>query len=90
MATDLAWGAPLTEDDLATMPDDGHRYELIDGVLIVSPSPNLNHQRCVKSLVILLEAACDADHELVVARSTSVSRQRPCSYPISWWRGRAT
>jgi Uma2 family endonuclease len=67
MATDLAWGEPLTEDDLATMPDDGHRYELIDGVLIVSPSPNLNHQRCVKSLVVLLDAACDADHELVVA-----------------------
>lgn len=66
MATDLAWGAPLTEDDLATMPDDGHRYELIDGVLIVSPAPTLNHQRCVKSMVILLDAACDADHELVV------------------------
>ena len=49
MATDLSWGEPLTEDDLAEMPDDGHRYELIDGVLIVSPSPNLAHQRCVKT-----------------------------------------
>ena len=67
MATDLAWGAPLTEDDLATMPDDGHRYELIDGTLIVSPSPSLHHQRCVKSLILLLEAACDAEHEVILA-----------------------
>ena len=65
MATDLAWGAPLTEDDLATMPDDGHRYELIDGVLIVSPSPALNHQRCVKSLVILLDGVCPAEQEVL-------------------------
>ncbi len=38
-----AWGLPhsrsLTRADLADAPDDGHRYELIDGVLIVSPAP---------------------------------------------------
>ncbi|MGI8807242.1 MAG: Uma2 family endonuclease [Acidimicrobiales bacterium] len=67
MVTDLAWGAPLTEDDLATMPEDGHRYELIEGVLIVSPSPTINHQRCVKSLAFLLDAACPAELELVIA-----------------------
>ena len=54
MATDLAWGAPLTEDDLATMPDDGHRYELIDGSLIVTPAPGLHHQICVTALGALL------------------------------------
>ncbi len=57
MVTDLSWGAPLTEDDLARMPDDGHRYELIDGVLIVSPSPRLSHQVCVGNLHLLLHAA---------------------------------
>ena len=65
MATDLAWGAPLTEDDLATMPDDGHRYELIDGVLIVSPAPSINHQRCVRSLLVLLHAARQPEHEVL-------------------------
>ncbi|MEE6305713.1 hypothetical protein V1634_02540 [Plantactinospora veratri] len=28
-----------TTDDLDAMPDDGHRRELLDGVLIMSPSP---------------------------------------------------
>jgi hypothetical protein len=31
------WGEPFTVDDLDRMPDDGRRYELIDGMLIVSP-----------------------------------------------------
>jgi Uma2 family endonuclease len=53
----LPWGAPLTEDDLATMPDDGHRYELLDGTLLVSPAPIPIHQRCVTRLLVLLDAA---------------------------------
>lgn len=65
MATDLAWGAPLTEDDLATMPDDGHRYELIDGVLIVSPAPRINHQICVMSLAVLLHGARLPEHQVL-------------------------
>lgn len=67
MATGLSWGEPLTEDDLATMPEDGHRYELIDGVLIVSPSPQLDHQRCVLSLTVLLHGARQPEHEVIVA-----------------------
>jgi len=67
MATDLTWGAPLTEDDLAAMPEDGHRYELIEGVLIVSPGPNRSHQQCVVSLVVLLHAGRAPEHEVLVA-----------------------
>ena len=67
MATDISWGAPLTEDDLAEMPDDGHRYELVDGVLLVSPSPNLGHQTCVGNLLILLHGARQAEHVVLVA-----------------------
>jgi Uma2 family endonuclease len=40
VATALPWGEPLTVDDLETMPDDGHRYELIDGVLVDVLSPS--------------------------------------------------
>ena len=53
----LPWGAPLTEDDLGAMPDDGHRYELLDGVLLVTPAPRLDHQRCLVALSSLLLSA---------------------------------
>jgi Uma2 family endonuclease len=42
---------PLTYDDLVEKPDDGQRYEIIDGELIVSPAPIANHQRVLKRLV---------------------------------------
>ena len=42
----------MTYADLAHMPDDGKRYELLEGVLTVSPSPNRKHQWVVWNLVI--------------------------------------
>lgn len=33
-----------TVDDLADFPDDGNRYELLDGVLLVTPGASLGHQ----------------------------------------------
>ncbi len=35
----------LTYDDYVRLPDDGRRYEIIDGELEVSPAPNPRHQR---------------------------------------------
>lgn len=34
----------LTYDDLRELPDDGKRYELLEGVLYMSPAPSLRHQ----------------------------------------------
>jgi Uma2 family endonuclease len=42
--------ARLTYDDLAAMPDDGLRHEIIDGVHYVTPSPNLRHQELLGRL----------------------------------------
>jgi Uma2 family endonuclease len=58
---------PLTRADLDALPDDGHRYELIDAVLIVTPAPSMPHQRVVTRLLRLLDAACPDDLEVFVA-----------------------
>ena len=47
---------PLTYDDLLEMPDDGQRYESIDGELIVTPAPAIKHQRVLRSLIRVLGA----------------------------------
>lgn len=39
-----------TVDDLEDLPDDGNRYEIIDGELFVTPSPSMNHQEAVSRL----------------------------------------
>jgi hypothetical protein len=44
---DEAWpgfGRPFTVAELDQMPSDGHRYELVDGALVVSPRPTTVHQ----------------------------------------------
>ena len=40
----------LTVEDMENMPDDQFRYELDDGVLIVSPAPSTLHQLAVARL----------------------------------------
>jgi Uma2 family endonuclease len=43
-----------TVDDLAAFPDDGNRYELVDGILLVTPGPARPHQLVVARLVSAL------------------------------------
>src|ERR1700761_4299142 len=61
---DEAWpgsGSPFTVAELDRMPDDGHRYELLDGALVVSPRPTTVHQAVAGRLAGLLERECPDD-----------------------------
>jgi Uma2 family endonuclease len=45
-----------TAAEVQALPDDpSHRYECVDGVLLVSPTPRLAHQGAVSALNVLLE-----------------------------------
>lgn len=44
----------LTADDLDDIPSDGNRYEIIDGVVCVTPSPSRAHQHILAALLVLL------------------------------------
>jgi len=46
----------MTIEEWNRLPDDGNRYELIDGELLVSPAPKTNHQRVSRRLVTLLDS----------------------------------
>ncbi len=58
---------PLTYGYLERMPDDGRRYELIDGVLIVTPSPTTRHQWVVSELFKALDRGCPPDINVLFA-----------------------
>jgi Uma2 family endonuclease len=47
------------------MPDDGRRQEIVDGVLIVTGTPGLLHQRVVGRLSVRLDDACPVELEVL-------------------------
>ena len=54
------WTAPAgawTEPDLHLFPQDGHRYEVVDGSLHVTPPPDATHESIVRALVTTLRGA---------------------------------
>jgi Uma2 family endonuclease len=49
-----------TIDDLDRFPDDGNRYELLDGVLLVTPAPRAEHQIVANRLQVRLSVVVQA------------------------------
>jgi Uma2 family endonuclease len=52
---------PKTYEDYLATPDDGRKYELIDGKIVVSAAPTIDHQRMVGRLALLLADIADAN-----------------------------
>ena len=40
-----------TTEEIKSWPDDGQRYELLDGILLVTPSPSSEHQEVLADLL---------------------------------------
>jgi Uma2 family endonuclease len=60
--------------DLQEIPGDGHRYEIIDGSLYVSPSPSRPHQIAAARIVRLLVDSAPDDLEVVEAVDVEMDR----------------
>ncbi|MBB5789054.1 Uma2 family endonuclease [Jiangella mangrovi] len=56
-----------TVADLEEFPDDGLRYELVDGTLLVTPAPLGPHQDAVLGLALLLGPATPSRLKLYIA-----------------------
>lgn len=70
--------------DLEGMPDDGRRYELVDGQLLVSPAPGLRHQVLALALYRLLDDACPEDLLYWQRRSLYGSMRVTRCSPMCW------
>lgn len=66
-------------DDLAMLPDDGHRYEIVDGGLHVSPPPTLGHQLAASELGHALRLA--APRSLAVLEGIGIDLGRTMFVP---------
>lgn len=74
----VAVHVPLyTVDDLENFPDDGNRYELLDGVLLVTPAPAAIHQLIASRLhVALANALQKPGHAHVVGPGAVVRKPK--------------
>lgn len=60
--------SPVTYEIYAEMPDDGKRYEVIDGMLeLMSPGPTAAHQSISLELIHELRQGCKTDYLIYVA-----------------------
>jgi Uma2 family endonuclease len=71
-----AWpsaGHPFTVEELDRAPDDGRRYELLEGTLVVSPRPAVPHQVVASRLVVVLSNACPEGLHVVAEPAVQLS-----------------
>ena len=64
---------PFTVEDLDLLPDDGHRCELLEGALVVSPRPGMPHQVVSTRLIVALSNACPEGLHVVAEPAVQLS-----------------
>src|SRR5262249_9853170 len=74
-------GQPWTIEDLAKLPDDGMRYEIVDGSLLVSPMAGRRHVRAATLLRRLLDRQTPPDLTTVQEGGVNVQRRRSYFVP---------
>ena len=67
-----------TVDEVQALPDDGNRYEVVDGELLVTPAPSWRHATASKLLLVRLHAYATG-HGVGRARSALGRMARICS-----------
>ncbi|MFG1677245.1 Uma2 family endonuclease [Micromonospora sp. NPDC049282] len=65
-----------TTDDLDALPEDGRRRELLDGVLLMSPSPTRMHQSIAALLMVALDEDCPDGYDVTQAVGVRINRTR--------------
>ena len=65
-----------TVEMVRALPDDGKRYEVLDGELFVSPAPSWKHQAVLKRLLMIIDP-------YVVRHSLGWTRWSPADIPFS-------
>lgn len=67
-------------DDLDGMPEDGRKRELIDGALLMSPSPTDFHQSLAWRLAAALDESCPLEYSVTQAVEVRLNSRR-CLVP---------
>ncbi|WP_432545080.1 Uma2 family endonuclease [Kineococcus sp. SYSU DK002] len=71
-----------TFDDLLALPDDGYRYEILDGQLIVTPPPSVVHQDVIDNLREALTGTVPGGWRLTTGVGVRMPRLGPERYVI--------
>ena len=77
---DIVIGRELDFEDLYTTPDDGNRYEILDGALVMTPAPSTDHQSVLLRLCFLLDAPA-REHGMTVLPAPTAWRIGPGQVP---------
>lgn len=75
-----AGASPWTIEDLERLPDDGNRYELFDGSLLVSPHANVQHSAVILRLRRLIDKQLPAG--LVAGQDFGVNLAHRTTYYV--------